>query len=392
MVLLAAVAQAQTFSVLHKFHGKPDGATPMARLIQDAIGDFYGTTYVGGSYNAGTVFKLGKTGETVLYSFCPGGNPCTDGVAPNAWLIQDAAGNLYGAAGGGSAPCSCGVVFKVDTSGKETVLYSFAGGLDGNGPTGGLIQDASGNFYGTTAAGGGTGCGNGNGCGTVFKLDATGKETVLYSFTGFPDAQYPNSGVIQDANGNFYGTTSYGGIFNKGAVFKLDTTGKETVLRSFKARSDGKSPDRLIQDANGNLYGTALLGGSAKCGGTGCGVVFRLDLTGKETVLHRFTGGLDGNLPYSGVIRDSEGNLYGTTYSGGDRSCGQGHGCGVVFKLSTAGKLTVLHNMKGGVGGKNARAGVIRDAQGNLFGTTEFGGDTSCGAGQACGVVFKLTP
>jgi uncharacterized repeat protein (TIGR03803 family) len=390
MTLLAAVAQAQTYSVLHKFHGKPDGATPMAGLIQDAMGNFYGTTYLGGAYNLGTVFKLSKTGETILYSFCPAGPPCTDGAAPNVGLIQDGMGNLYGTAGGGAAPCSCGVVFKVDPAGKETVLYSFAGGLDGFGPIGGLIQDASGNLYGTTVIGGGSGCRNGSGCGTVFKLDTNGKETVLYSFAGFPDGQYPGAGVVRDASGNFYGTTGLGGIYNKGTVFKLSTTGVENVLRSFKARTDGKSPDRLTQDASGNLYGTAALGGSAKCGGTGCGVVFKLDVTGKETVLHRFTGGLDGNGPFGGVIRDATGNLYGTTIWGGSAKCRVG--CGVVFKLSTTGKLTVLHSMKGAADGRNPRGGVIRDAEGNLYGTTSEAGDFSCGQGQACGVVFKLTP
>jgi uncharacterized repeat protein (TIGR03803 family) len=280
MALLAAAAQAQTYSVLYKFHGNPDGAYPSA-LIHDAMGNLYGTTSGGGANNAGTVFKISELGETVLYSFCPGGNQCTDGAFPTAGLIQDASGNLYGTASGGGRGCpsgGCGVVFKLDTTGQETVLYNFEGGADGSEPAGELIQDTNGNFYGTTFFGGGSGC-HGQGCGTVFKLDPNDKETVLYRFTGFPDGQYPNAGVIQDANGNLYGTTRLGGVYNKGGVFTVNNGGVEIVLHSFKARRDGSGPDGLIQDARGNLYGTAPSGGSAKCGGAGCGVVFKLDLT-----------------------------------------------------------------------------------------------------------------
>jgi uncharacterized repeat protein (TIGR03803 family) len=394
MALLAAVGQAQTYSVLYKFQGNPDGANPSAGVIRDATGNLYGTTSAGGASNVGTVFKLSKTGETVLYSFCPGGPPCTDGANPGAGLVQDAIGNLYGTAGGGTG-CSgrgCGVVFRLDTTGKETVLYSFCpAGIpctDGANPSGGLIQDGSGDFYGTTMIGGGSGCRNGYGCGTVFRLDTNGTETVLYSFTGFPDGQYPGAGVIRDGSGNFYGTTGIGGIFNKGTVFKLNNAGVESVLRSFKARTDGKSPAGVIRDADGNLYGTAASGGGTGCGGPGCGVVFKLDVTGKETVLHRFAGG-DGAAPV-GLIRDAGGNLYGTTVYGG--RCDDHGGCGIVFKLNKNGKLTVLHTMKGGADGRNPNRGVIRDARGNLYGTTFYGGDLSCGQGQGCGVVFKLTP
>jgi uncharacterized repeat protein (TIGR03803 family) len=392
MALLVAAAQAQTYSVLYKFHGKPDGANPSAGVIRDATGNHYGTTNVGGAYNAGTVFKVSTTGETVLYSFCPAGPPCTDGAFPSAGLIRDAEGNLYGTTGSGGSGCAsngCGVVFALDTTGKETVLYAFAGGTDGSNPSGGLIQDAKGNFYGTTSFGGGSGCRNGAGCGTVFKLDTTGTETVLHSFGGNPDGQSPGAGVIQDAAGNLYGTTFLGGVYNKGTVFKLSNTGVETVLRSFKAITDGSGPDRLIHDAKWNLYGTASSGGSGKCGGAGCGVVFKLDLTGKETVLNRFLDAKDGIDPEGGVIRDRRGNIYGTTYAGGT---GCSEGCGVVFKLDVTGKGTVLHRFRG-QDGAHSEAGVIRDADGNLYGTTLNGGDLSCGAPPpGCGVVFKLTP
>jgi uncharacterized repeat protein (TIGR03803 family) len=391
MALLAAVAQAQTYNVLYKFKGNPDGANPPAGLIQDAMGNFYGITEGGGVSNGGTVFKLSKTGETVLYSFCPGGPPCTDGAGP-AGLIQDAPGNFYGTAYGGTGcgGTGCGVVFKLDTTGKETVLYNFClGGIpcaDGEGPTRGLIQDASGNFYGTTSIGGNTGCANGYGCGTVFKLDVNGKETVLHMFSrGADDGAYPGAGVIQDSEGNLYGTTFQGGAYNRGTVFKLNNAGVLTVLYSFRPKLPySGGPGGLIQDAVGNLYGTNWTGGE-----NNNGQVFKVGNTGKETVLYRFKDGADGQFP-AGVIRDSKGNLYGTTVYG--NRCGHHGGCGVVFKLNKTGKLTVLHSMTGGADGRNPYGGVIRDAEGNLYGTTFYGGDLSCGQGQGCGLVFKLTP
>jgi uncharacterized repeat protein (TIGR03803 family) len=209
-----------------------------------------------------------------------------------------------------------------------------------------------------------------------------------YSFTGpgfHPDGAYP-TGVIRDATGNFYGTTDLGGVYLKGTVFKLSNAGVETLLRSFKARTDGSYPMAgVIRDAKGNLYGTAPSGGSTKCSGHGCGVVFKLDLTGTYSVLHRFTGKADGGGPTGGLAQDANGNLYGTNFGGGV------HGRRTVFKLSKTGKLTVLHSMKGGADGMNPD-GVIRDAKGNLYGTTDQGGDLSCGQGYGCGVVFKLTP
>jgi uncharacterized repeat protein (TIGR03803 family) len=400
MALLAAAAQAQTYSVLYKFQGKPDGANPFAGMIQDAMGNLYGTTNAGGTGpctgGCGTVFKVSKNGhETVLYRFCPGGNPCTDGYDPDAALIQDAMGNLYGTTYYGGGTCSggccssCGVVFKLDTSRNETVLYSFCPGgfpcTDGANPIGGLIQDANGNFYGTTPIGGGSTCRGGLGCGTVFELDTNGKETVLYSFRLVPDGASPNAGVIQDATGYFYGTTELGGVYNKGTVFKLSNTGVETVLHSFRATQYGGGPTGgLTQDGNGNLYGTTLGGGD-----NNNGQVFKLSNTGKETVLYRFTGKADGGNPYAGVIRDAQGNLYGTAEGGV-------HHGGMVFKLSKTGKLTVLHSFCRDypkcADGSAPEAGVIRDAKGNLYGTTFSGGDLSCGKGQGCGVVFKLTP
>ncbi len=266
--------------------------------------------------------------ETVLYSFKGDG---TDGTNPYAGLVQDTQGNLYGTAyqGGMNA---VGTVFMVDTTGKETLLYTFTGTMgDGAYPIGGLVRDGQGNLYGTTNQGGTSGRG------TVFKLDTTGKETVIHSFTGGADGTTPYAGLVQDTQGNLYGTTPQGGTSNKGAVFKVDTTGKETVLYSFTgAKGDGEYPFAgLVQDTQGNLYGTTSQGGTS-----GLGTVFKLDTTGKETVLYSFTGtGGDGANPYTGLVRDTPGNLYGTTRMGGDPTCQ----CGTVFKVDTTGKETVPH-------------------------------------------------
>ncbi len=319
----------------------------------------------------------------VLYTFTGG----TDGALPYAGLIRDSQGNLYGTTeNGGNSACQggCGVVFKVDTSGNETVLYSFTGGADGWAPLAGLIRDAQGNLYGTTFAGGHiSGCG-GSGCGVVFKLDTAGQETALYSFKGGADGATPYAGLIRDAQGNLYGTAG-GGHSGNGVVFKVSQAGKETVLYSFcpegRPCKDGAVPlAGLIWDSKGNLYGTTQVGGKSRDG-----VVFELSPARKETVLHSFTGGNDGVYPEAGVIRDTQGNLYGTTWAGG------AHDGGTVFELSPTGKETVLYSFTGAADGRLPTAGVIRDAQGNLYGTTSRAGNVSdCGSG--CGVVFEVSP
>ncbi|HEY6292743.1 MAG TPA: choice-of-anchor tandem repeat GloVer-containing protein [Terriglobia bacterium] len=266
-----------------------------------------------------------------------------------------------------------GLVAQRAQAQNYTVVYDFTGGADGGGPFAGLIRDAAGNSYGTTEYGGDLSCFFGEGCGVVFKLDPAGNETVLYTFTGGPDGALPEAGVISDAAGNLYGTTSSGGDLscNCGVVFKLDPAGDLTVLHTFTGGTDGANPllGSLIMDSAGSLYGTAFGGGDLGCNsGYGCGVVFTLDTAGNETVVHSFTGGRDGAYPYAGLLRDGAGNLYGTTYQGGDRVCDKG--CGVVFKLNPAGKEIVAHSFTGGADGANPWAGLIRDNAGNLYGTT----------------------
>jgi uncharacterized repeat protein (TIGR03803 family) len=391
-------AQAPTFTVLHAFTGLSDGAFPSASLVRDNAGNLYGTAAGGGAYGNGVVFKLGATGkETVLHSFSGG----KDGADPEAGLVRDVAGNLYGTTRTGGV-YAYGVVFKLDTTGKEIVLHSFTGGADGANPNfgdPGLLRDVVGNLYGTTGAGGDLACrfvpaARFPGCGVVFKLDTTGKETVLHRFTGGGDGADPATGLARDAAGNLYGNTfgggdlACGGGSGCGVVFKLDTTGKETELHRFTGGADGAAPSTaagLVRDTAGNLYGTTFTGGQGTCPG-GCGVVFKLDTTGKETELHSFTGGADGAGPEAGLVRDNAGNLYGTADSGGDLACGGGSGCGVVFKLDTTGKETVLHSFTGGKDGAFPAGRLVRDSAGNLYGTTQ-----SLGAFRH-GVVFKLTP
>jgi uncharacterized repeat protein (TIGR03803 family) len=390
VIVAGQSATAQTYSLLHSFTGFPkDGRWPYAGLIRDAAGNFYGTTRFGGARGGGTIFKLDAAGkETPLFSFFRGNRfrgYKDDGIDPFAGLLQDTAGNLYGTAeSGGDLTChypgGCGTVFRRKTSGKVKVLYRFHLVDDELGPEATLVQDMSGNLYGTTIHGGDFACDLG--CGTVFKLSTTGQQTLLHSFHSGTDGETPN-GVILDAAGNLYGTTSLGGVGNVGTVFKVDATGKETVVYSFQGGTDGAYPHAgLIRDAAGNLYGTTWGGGSDLGSGTGGGTVFMLDTTGKETVLFRFADDPNGaGEPMAPLIRDASGNLYGTTMDGGT-GCST---CGTVFKLDTSGKETTLHNFTGADGAGPA-AGLVQDGTGSLYGTTQVGGASNNG------VIFKITP
>jgi uncharacterized repeat protein (TIGR03803 family) len=387
LAFIATSSVAQTYKVLYSFAGYPkDGGQPGGGLLMDAAGNLYGTTVYGGNHNTcsangiqcGTVFKLDTKGvETVLHNF---NGP--DGANPSSNLIMDAKGSLYGTTtyGGVTTSCSgtgyagCGVVFKLSGT-KETVLYRFTGGADGAFPWAGVIMDTQGALYGTANAGGTFGDG------VAFKL-AGKKETVLHSFTGGKDGGYLTSGLLMDATGNLYGTDAYGGDVNCGCgvVFKL--AGKQlTVLHSFKGPPDGASPSAsLIMDGQGNLYGTTTNGGESYSAGT----VFELSPSSKESILHRFrayTKQHDGILPNTSVVRDAQGNLYGTTDEGGL------YGFGVVYEITTAGKEKILYNF---CSPRECTDGafpndLIMDAQGNLYGTTFDGGV------YGYGTIFKIT-
>ena len=341
---MGPLAQAQTFTVLYSFAGYPtDGAGPGAGLLMDASGNLYGTTSYGGKINGAKCASSGYAG--------------------------------------------CGTVFKLDANGVEAPLHNFTGGGDGATPKSNLIMDANGDLYGTTTYGGDTNnCVDTEyaGCGVVFKLSGA-METVLHRFTGGGDGAFPQAGVIMDGRGNLYGTTLESGEFNDGVVFKLAGK-KETVLHSFTGGKDGGYiTSGLIMDAKGNLYGTANLGGDLKCDYPGgCGVVFKL--AGKQlTVLHSFKASPDGDEPYAALSLDPDGNLYGTTANGGEP-----YGAGTVFEVSASGKESVLHrfrvNYKVQHDGQLPETVVVRDAQGNLYGTTEEGGPSGYG------VVYEITP
>jgi uncharacterized repeat protein (TIGR03803 family) len=242
-------------------------------------------------------------------------------------------------------------VYKLDATGNETVLHSFTGS-DGGNPSAGVIRDSAGNLYGTA--------------GVVFKLDPAGNYTVLYTFTGGLDGGFPEAGVILDSAGNLYGTTQTGGTANAGVVYKLDPAGNQTVLYSFTGGADGANPwAGVIRDSAGNLYGTTAGGGTL-----GFGVVFAVDVAGHEKVLHSFTGHAGGAFPYyAGVSGDSAGNLYGTTHFGGTA------GGGLVFKLDAAGEYTVLYDFSAELPGASLPfSGVVLGPGGNLWGTTHSGG------------------
>src|ERR1039457_2533217 len=332
LVLCATTAialPAQTLTTLYSFcsqSGCPDGYYPYAGLVQATNGGLYGTTYGGGTNSAGTIFKITPGGTlTALYSFCPQTN-CTDGFGPQAGLVQAANGDLYGTSGDGTN--NFGTVFKITPGGTLTTLYSFCSQgvypdcTDGDLPIAGLVQAANGDLYGTTLFGGT----NGN-YGTVFKITPGGTLTTLYSFcsqTNCADGRSPVAGLVQAANGDFYGTTWIGGTNGQGTVFKITPSATLTTLYSFCSLSgcpDGSGPVAgLVQAANGDLYGTTSTGG-VNNGGT----VFKITPSGTLTTLYSFCSQSEctgGDYPIAGLVQDTNGDFYGTTYYGGTNNDG----------------------------------------------------------------------
>jgi uncharacterized repeat protein (TIGR03803 family) len=414
---LPASAQIQTFHSLHTFSGRADGAEPFATLVEDAArtaisapatttftslvnffggdganpytmsliqgtdGNFYGTTQGGGisgpncTGGCGTVFKIIAGGTlTTLHKF-----DYSDGSYPNTALVLATDGNFYGttAAGGSNG---CGTFFKITTKGTLTTLYNFCsqgGSLDGTGGHS-LVQAADGDFYSV----GGSGGAYNNG--TVFKITSKGKITVLHNFTFF-DGDGP-VGLVQGRDGNFYGTTVVGGANNGGTVFKITPRGALTTLYNFCAQTnctDGANPHTgLIQASNGNFYGTTYSGGSSRFYGT----VFGITPKGALTTLHSFCSSSncgDGDNPTAELVQATDGDLYGTTTSGGE------NGYGDVFRIRTGGTLTVLHSFDL-VDGSIPFGGLFQATNGNFYGASYAGGtSTSCNGG--CGTVFSLS-
>lgn len=395
-------AIAKSDSVLYSFCSQQnctDGAYPEADLMKDGAGNLYGTTDEGGANNTGnsscfnptgcgTVFKLALDGtETVLYSFCGLAN-CADGYGSAARLIMDKNGNLYGTAGRGGANGNYGTVFELAPDGSYTVLYSFcslANCSDGIYPVAGVVMDKSGNLYGTTQAGGGS-ANCSAGCGTVFELSPQKgggwRETVLYPFTHGSDGGSPSSGVIMDKAGNLYGTT-FDGTYNEGNVYELAPDGNsqwtEAVLYSFTGGSDGGNPESgVIMDKAGNLFGTTSGGGSDKFCSFGCGVVYKVVPDGNdkwmESVLYTFVNYKVGMKPYSGLLMDKAGNLYGATFLGGP------DGNGSIFKLAPDGSIAWHYDFSGEPDGKYPETSLLKDQEGNLYGMSQQGGTNNAGS------------
>ena len=381
---LAGPPNGQRLQVAYSFRDVPDGANPFqSPLVLDNSGSLYGTSLHGGTGSNGTVFKVTRTGkESVLYRFAAGAKGWAP--SPESGVIRDEAGNLYGTEAF-SGPQQKGSVFKLGPAGKFTILHDFTGSGDGDAPSGGLVRDASGNLYGT-ASGGGDLQGCGNGCGTVFKLDSSGKFTVLYTFTGGGDGGIPTGSLVLDSAGNLYGTTLGGGAFSQGTVFMLTNTGQERSLYSFTAtgQSDGMEPAAgLVRDSSGTLYGTTFYGGGGSCFdgfNPGCGTVFKIDKSGTFSVLHSFTGGDDGGWSTAALALDSKGNLYGTA-SGAGR-----FGAGTLFSIRKTGAFSLLHSFTGGGDGARPMGTMTIDSTGTIYGTTAGGG--AFGFGE----VFKFVP
>jgi uncharacterized repeat protein (TIGR03803 family) len=360
-------AQAQTFAFSTLYNFQNTGKSPYfptAPVTIDASGNLYGTTSYGGEFSQGTVFEITKAGKfSVLHNF-KGGS--TDGSSPFTGLVRDAKGNLYGTTNGGGSS-DYGTVFKVTSSGQETVIYSFSNGADGNSPNP-ITLDAADNIYGTSFGGA-------NGFGLAYEINANDVFNTLYSFcslSGCADGDDPIGNLALDSAGNIYGTTQ--AVVGNGIVYKLTPEGVETVLHSFDG-TDGIGPTSLTLDVDGNLYGTNQGGGAHQQG-----TLFKLPKSGGSlTTLYNFCAASrckDGKFPEGPVQFDKSGNIYGTALQS------SGNTGSVVWELSATGKETVLYTFAKNV---EVMAGLTIDAAGNLYGTTFNGGANGAGS------VFKLT-
>lgn len=372
-------AQNHKYKVLYSFTGPTGDGKGAGGLLREADGSMYGTTIYGGTAYRGTVFNLSASGkESILYNFNAG-----YGSWPNSLLPYH--GEFYGATTWGGAYGS-GTIFRLDKNGNETVLYDFPRNAGSPGLY--LVGDDE-MLYGTTTWGGSYGYG------TVFKIDRSGHLTILYHFTGGSDGRNPCC-VVQDGAGNLYGYTSLPNSAD--SVFKLDPSRHFTTLYAFTGGADGYGPSAgPILDSSGNLYGGTIAGGKGNCHNIGCGVLFKLDPSGHETVLYNLTGPPDGVGAEGPLVLGEHGNLYGITSYGGDANCYKDAytpGCGIVFKLSASGKESVLHAFHVLPDGEFPTF-LIMDSAGDLYGTTFSGGDSNCEINYywaGCGTVFRLKP
>jgi uncharacterized repeat protein (TIGR03803 family) len=373
-----SLANAQGFSVLHKFESKsgdPCDPSESGIIAQGRDGNLYSTALCGANGD-GAVFRVTPEGKlTVIYSF-----DGTHGSYPRGGLTLSTDGDFYGTTAGGGT-YDCGTVFKITPTGKLTVLYSFSETTDGGGPSAPPIQGSDGNFYGTTS-----------GCypnlGTVYKMTPGGKLTTLHQF-GFTDGAYPYAPLIQAKDGSFYGTTASGGTNAWGVVFKIKPAGNFTVLHNFSDGTDGGGPyGPLIQAADGNFYGTAIAGGAV-----GFGVIFQLAATGTLTTLHSLNGTSDGDNPYAGLVQVANGEFYGVAAGGGNSPNCQGGqpGCGTIFKISSKGAYSVLHNFNF-TSGAYPSVTLAQNTNGMFYGDTWGGGISkpACSQSSGCAVFYSF--
>jgi uncharacterized repeat protein (TIGR03803 family) len=381
------IAASASEQVVYGFTGGLDGGDAATDLTPDSSGNVYGTTVIGGYYNCGTVFKLVPRKnppwqESVLYSFT-----CYyDGKNPYGGVTFDDNADMFGTtvSGGSGGTCGstgCGAAWELHGS-AETVLHSFTGGSDGFGPGGGVVMDRKNNLYGTTPDGGQYYSG------VIYQLrqrNGSWSERVIHAFNGGSEGGTGSLGrLLIDRHGNLYGVTETGGAHSAGTAYKLSHAGGKwqlTTLYAFKGTPDCGSPyGGLIADRRGNLYGTTYYGGA-----NGLGCVFELKNSNgsyEERVVYSFAGGNDGSSPTTTLLLVGKRTLYGTTSAGGS-SCD----CGTVFKLNAkTGAESVVHAFTGGVDGAYPYYGLLRESNGHLIGTTVAGGT------QNQGVVFEITP
>jgi uncharacterized repeat protein (TIGR03803 family) len=394
----SAVARSRdaSFEMLYAFSGQKDGANPDGGLVADASGALYGTTCAGGKDGFGNVYKVVASGSgyklSTIYSF-RGGN---DGICPAYSLIRDGQGALYGVTAEGGGLNNYGTIFKLTPTGsgyKETVLHAFEDISEGRLPQQVMLA-GDGALYGMTQEGG-SGAACAPYCGTVYKLVPHGnrfKLTTLHQFQGgADDGDQPGGNLVFGNDGRLYGTTKYGGnsTCGCGVIFALDLGGKETVLHDFAGGQDGMNPTAgLTLDAKGRLYGTTYAGGggtSSLCRGVGCGTVFGIGKNGSRyALLFAFTQQQQGFDPNASVAIDSNGTIYGTTYNGGS------DGCGVLYELHKHGKSTykqtILHEFAGGASDGRAPYSTPLLIDTTLYGTTQFGGPVDSGT------IFKARP
>jgi uncharacterized repeat protein (TIGR03803 family) len=373
-------ATAQTYKYLASFN-YTNGAYPTTRLVQGPNGNLYGTTTGVSGRSYGTIFQITTSGSLAsLYSFCSKAN-CIDGATPLGGLMLADDSNFYGTTSAGGT-YGYGTVFKMTPTGKITTLYSFcpqSGCPDGETPTASLVQGTDGNFYGTTSGGGA----NGN-YGTVFKITTAGKLTTLYSFCSVSscnDGENPQGGLIQGADGNFYGTTSGRYSNQRGSIFEITPGGEFTTLYTFCSLTlcaDGTEPTSdLVQAADGNFYGTASGGGPYG----NLGTVFEFTPGGVYSVLYGFSGACCGE-PYGGLAQGTDGNLYGTTYYT------EYDDYGTAYEITPAGVLSSLYLFcrdKNCSDGESPYAGLMQATNGIFYGTTSIGGASDFGT------VFSLS-